>query len=111
MSFELFLSSDAERSVHEQLRWYEADEDRGGARLADRWLERLEAALHKLSGQPRRHGFAPENGRWMSHLSIRQVRFCPWKTSSAWRVLYVIDEEREIVTVLQIRHANRPFLI
>jgi plasmid stabilization system protein ParE len=111
MSFELFLSREAERCVHEQLRWYEADDERGGEVLADRWLVRLESTLNKLTEQPRRHGFAPENGRWMSHLEIRQFRFRPWKTPSAWRVLYVIDEARKTVTVLQIRHASRPFLI
>lgn len=111
MSYELLFSSEAERCIQEQLRWYEADEERGGEELADRWLERLVTAMDGLAEQPLRHGFAPENSRWMAHLEIRQLRFRPWKTLSAWRVLYVIDEAKEVVTVLQIRHASRPFLI
>jgi plasmid stabilization system protein ParE len=110
MNYELRLSSEAERCIEDQLQWYEADASNGGAELADRWLDLLEAALDILSGQPERHGFAPENGRWMPEISIRQMRFKPWKTPSAWRILYVIDEKARRVTVLQVRHEKRPLL-
>lgn len=110
MSFELRLSPEAVRSIEDQLRWYEADELNGGAGLADRWLNLLEAALDALCGHPARHGFAPENGRWMPSVSIRQIRFKPWKTPSAWRVLYTIDDQAKLVTVLQVRHEKRPLL-
>lgn len=108
--YELRLSSEAERCIEEQVQWYEADERNGGAELADRWLNRLEAALEALSEHPERHGFAPENGRWMPEVSLRQVRFKPWKTPSAWRILYAIDDRAGLVTVLQIRHGKRPLL-
>lgn len=110
MDYELLLSSEAERCIEDQLLWYEVDEMRGGAELADRWMDLLEIALDTLRQHPERHGFAPENGRWMPQISIRQMRFKPWKTPSAWRILFVIDEQAARVTVLQIRHEKRPLL-
>jgi plasmid stabilization system protein ParE len=108
--YELRVSPEAERCIDEQLLWYEANERNGGADLAVRWLDLLEVALESLSRHPERHGFAPENGRWMPAVAIRQMRFQPWKTTSVWRVLYVIDETAKWVTVLQVRHERRPLL-
>jgi hypothetical protein len=71
-------------------------------------MDLLETALDMLGQHPERHGFAPENGRWMAGVSIRQMRFKPWKTPSIWRILYVIDEKARQLTVLQIRHEKRP---
>ena len=110
MNYELRLSTEAERCIEEQLLWYEAAETHGGVEIADRWLDLLESALDTLSQHPERHGFAPENGRSMPEICIRQMRFKPWKTPSAWRVLYVIDEKAKRVTVLQVRHEKRPQL-
>lgn len=110
MDYELLLSSEAERCIEDQLLWYEADESRGGVELADRWMDLLETALDTLSQYPERYGFAPENGRWMPGISIRQMRFKPWKVPSAWRILYTIDEQAARVAVLQIRHEKRPVL-
>lgn len=110
MNYELRLSTEAERCVEDQLLWHEADEAGGGAELADHWLDLLEIAFDTLKQHPERYGFAPENGRWMPGVSIRQTRFKPWKTPSAWRILYVIDEKAAGITVLQIRHEKRPLL-
>lgn len=110
MEFALLLSSEAERCIEEQFLWYEADDANGGLGLADRWMDKLEAALERLREHPERHGFAPENGRWRVDLAIRQMRFKPWKTPSTWRILYVVDKKAEKVTVLQIRHEKRPLL-
>ncbi len=110
MDCELLLSSEAERCVEDQMVWYEADEAGGGAELADRWLDLLETALDTQRQHSERYRFAPENGRWLPGISIRQMRFKPWKTPSAWRILYVIDEGAARVTVLQIRHEKRPLL-
>ena len=107
---ELRLSTEAERSIEAQLQWYEADAMNGGVELAERWLDLLEAALATLSQHPERHGFAPENRRWIPEISIRQMRFKPWKSPSAWRVLYVIDETARLVSVLQVRHEKRRLL-
>lgn len=110
MDYELLLSSEAERCIEDQILWYEADETRGGAELADRWLDLLETAFDTLRQNPERYGFAPENGRWIPEIPIRQMRFKPWKTPSAWRILYVTDEQLARVTVLQVRHERRPLL-
>jgi len=110
MNYELRLLSEAERCIENQLQWYEADATNGGVELADRWMDLLETALTALGQHPERHGFAPENGRWMPEIPIRQMRFKPWKTPSAWRVLFVIDENARLVTVLQVRHEKRPRL-
>jgi plasmid stabilization system protein ParE len=108
--YELRLSSEAESCIEEQLLWYEAEEANGGAELADRWMRLLEAAIDVLSHHPERHSLAPENGRWLPAITIRQLRFKPWKTQSAWRILYVIDTNAKQVVVLQIRHERRPLL-
>ena len=110
MNYGLLLSAEAEQCIEDQLLWYESDEGNGGAILADRWLDRLERCLQTLCQNPERYGFAPENGRWLPRIVIRQMRFKPWKASSAWRVLFVIDEKAACVTVLQIRHEKRPHL-
>ncbi len=110
MDYELRLAPEAERCIEEQLMWYESDPANGGAELADRWLDLLEDAFDELGQHPERHGFAPENGRWMTSVAVRQMRFKPWKTRSAWRILYVIDKAARQVTVLQIRHEKRPLL-
>lgn len=108
--YELLLSAEAERCIEEQLRWYEADEAHGGAELADLWMDLLETAFETLRQHPERHGFAPESGRWLPEVPIRQMRFKPWETPSAWRIPFVIDEEAARVTVLQVRHERRPLL-
>lgn len=110
MSCKLTLSDEAQRTIEDQIQWYEADEKHGGADLADRWLDKLEAALTKLATAPHRHGLALENGRWHPELEIRQMQFRPWKSGVGWRVLFVIDEKQRIVTVLQVRHERRRWL-
>ena len=39
MSYTLTLSEEAQRTIEEQIKWYEADEKHGGEELADRWLK------------------------------------------------------------------------
>lgn len=110
MNWELRISSEAEACLKEQKQWYESDEKHGGADLANRWLALIEVAMLELCKRPKKHGFAPENGRWNPELNIRQMRFKPWKTKSVWRVLYVLDETSGIITVLQARHEHRRLL-
>ena len=110
MNWVLHLSAAAEQSVDDQIRWYETDDRRGGAVLANRWLDRLQVALEKLRGHPQRHGFAPENGRWHSEVALRQMHFRPWKGKPGWRVIYALDQAEGVVTVLQVRHERRPWL-
>ena len=110
MEHELRLSSEAERGIEDPLQGDEADETNGGVELTDRWLDLLEAALASLSQHPERHGFAPENGRWMPGISIHQMRLKPGKKPPAWRVLFGNDDETRLVTVLLILPEKRPLL-
>ena len=111
MNWELRLSTEAQKTIDEQLAWYEADEKHGGTELADRWLAALEDALTtKLTDRPHRHGLAPENGRWHPEVEIRQMQFRPWKSGIGWRVLFVLDDKTHTITVLQVRHERRRWL-
>lgn len=110
MSYEVSLSKEAQRSIEEQLQWYEADAKHGGTDLADRWLALLESPLNKLTENPERHGPATENGRWHAEIQVRQLQFRPWKSGVGWRVLFAIDEELNVVTVFQVRHEGRRWL-
>ncbi len=110
MSYGWELSGKARISVERQIAWYESDERHGGTELADRWLALLEPALEKVAENPKRHGLAPENGKWHPDLEVRQLLFRPWKRKAGWRVLYTIDEKEKKVTVLQVRHEHRPWL-
>lgn len=111
MSYAVRLSDTAESNLEAQVLWYCSDDQRGGEGLGIRWLSLLHAALASLGKHPERYGFAPENGKWQQSLSIRQMVFRPWKSSAGWRVLYVIDEPALTVTVLQLRHEHRPWLV
>jgi hypothetical protein len=44
----LLLSAEAEQCIEDPLLWFEAEETKGGAELADRWIDRLEIALDTL---------------------------------------------------------------
>ncbi len=110
MSFLWNLADTAEADVDRQMIWDESDEAHGGADLGNRWNGLLELALTKLAVAPHRHGFAPENGKWMPQYEIRQMLFRPWKSGVGWRVLYTIDEARKLVTILQIRHEHRRWM-
>lgn len=110
MSYRVTFLAEAEQGIEDQIAWYEGDERHGGVELADRWLTKLQQAIRELESRPERFGFAPENGRWQPQLELRQMPFKPWKKKAGWRVLFVIDEENSIVTVVQIRHERRPLL-
>lgn len=107
MSYKLKISSQAAGEIRDQCLWYEADEQRGGIELSDRWMAALEKHLETLAEHPERHSTAPENSRWRPHLTIRQMLFRLWKNKAGWRILYVINEPKKTVSVLQIRH-ERP---
>ncbi len=110
MSYLWELSKPAKAAVERQLEWYESDQAHGGTELGDRWLASLERALEKLAIAPHHHGIAPENRRWNPQLEIRQMLLRPWKSGVGWRVIYTIDEDASLVSVLQIRHEHRRWL-
>jgi len=110
MTYLVKQTSSADECVASQVNWYHEDEQRGGEALALRWFDLQHVALAKLGNKPTRHGFAPENGKWMSKYEIRQMLFRSWKSGVGWRVLYTIDEGKKLVTIHQIRHEHRRWL-
>lgn len=110
MSFNWELAKEAKADVLDQIEWFESDEEHGGAPTADFWNSRLETTLEKLAEAPHRFARAPENGEWQQDLEIRQLLFRPWKSGAGWRVLFAIDEEARMVSVLQIRHERRRWM-
>lgn len=110
MNYRWELSDEAKEALDKQIIWYELDQKRGGAELADRWLEAFERACEKLVLNPLQCAFAPENGKWQSKIQIRQMLFRPWKSGVGWRVLYTIDDKQKLVSILQIRHEHRRWL-
>lgn len=110
MSYEVAVSRAGGSAIAEQVEWYRADEQHGGEELAAKWLAKLEPALASLAVMPRKHGLAPENGRWHPEIEVRQLLFRPWKSGAGWRVLFAIDDSVRVVTVLQVRHGRRRWL-
>ena len=110
MGYRVTFLAEAEQCIVDQIAWYEEDEINGGAELADRWPTKLEQSIFEFESRPERFGFAPENGRWEPQLELRQMPFMPWKKKTAWRILFVINKEESIVTIVQIRHDLRPLL-
>jgi hypothetical protein len=104
MKYRPHLSSEAQLSIEEQMIWFE---DGGGDELADEWLASLRETLDKLADHHERNGFAPENGRWMPNIVIRQKRFRPRKSKPGWRVLSTTNDSELTATIRQIRH-ERP---
>jgi plasmid stabilization system protein ParE len=110
MSYEVKQAIAADQCIVAQVEWYREDETRGGEALASRWFDLLHAAPAGLADAPHRHALAPENGLWMRRYEIRQMLFRPWKSGVGWRVLYTIDEDKKLVTILQIRHERQRWL-
>ena len=107
MNYRVRLASSGDASITAQVEWYRSEERHGGEELAERWFSKLHVALATLATAPMRHGFAPENKKWLPEFEIRQMHFRPWKSGVGWRVLYTIDEDAQFVTVLQVRHEHR----
>ena len=70
---------------------------------AARWYNRLEEAVYALQSHPGRCPAAPEAGE--SRRPLRHLLY--GKKPHVYRVLYEIDERRQLVTVLAIRHGAR----
>ncbi|MGA9600218.1 MAG: type II toxin-antitoxin system RelE/ParE family toxin [Methylocystis sp.] len=71
--------------------------DAENSRRARDWFNELEALVFSLDQSPGRGAACPEDR------ALRQLRF--GKRRDVYRLLYSIDEERQIVTVLHIRHS------
>lgn len=110
MSYAVTMAPEGQANIAEQIEWFESDEKHGGEALAQTWMLKLHAALADLAQMPGRHGQAPENGKWRAEFEVRQILFRPWKSGVGWRVLFVIDEPKRLVSVIQIRHERRRWL-
>ena len=71
---------------------------------AERWLDRLEAAVAELDHNPERFGVAPENDT--HDIEIRQLLF--GKRRGRYRILFTIRDQT--VTILDVRHGMRRWL-
>ena len=70
---------------------------------AARWYNGLEKAVHALAFYPHRGAAAPEARRWK-----RKLRHLLYgKKPHIYRVIYEVDERRQAVWVLTIRHGAR----
>ena len=100
----------AERSIDEQIDWLFSNPGGDGKRLSEKWSDEFDIVLESLAFHPERNGFAPENGKIFHGVEIRQKRFRPWKGKPGWRVLYMVDDNEGVVTILQIRHERQPWV-
>lgn len=110
MKLRVVLSREGRTCIEEQIDWFKSDEKHGGQELAEKWFHKLHEALATLSDKPGKHAFAPENGRWLPEVELRQMPFRPWKSGFGWRVIYSVDQKQGVVTVLQVRHERRRWL-
>jgi plasmid stabilization system protein ParE len=107
MNFTWELSDYGKEAINDQILWYEQNVYPDGDQLADRWFTEISDAFAVIAKAPMRFGFAPENGKWLPELQIRQMLFRPWKSGVGWRVLFAVDEDAKLVTILQVRHEHR----
>ena len=67
------------------------------SRQARDWFNELEVVVFSLDQNPNRGAITPEDE------TLRQLRF--GKKRNVYRIIYSIDEQRQIVRVLHIRHS------
>jgi toxin ParE1/3/4 len=70
---------------------------------AARWYNGLEQAVYALASYPHRCPVAPEAGR--TKRKLRRLLY--GKKPHVYRVIYEVDERRQAVRVLTIRHGAR----
>ncbi len=73
------------------------------SQAASRWYKELEEAVYALVNRPQRCPVAPE-ARKMER-KLRHLLY--GKKPHVYRVIYEVDEQRQIVWVLTIRHGAR----
>ena len=89
----------AERDLDTLLKQINAVDSVGAAH----WFNGLEEAIYTLERLPRRCPVAPESKR--AKRPLRHLLY--GKKPDVYRVIYEIDERRQIVTVLTIHHGAR----
>jgi toxin ParE1/3/4 len=79
------------------------EKNASGSPAAARWYNGLEGAVYALQSHPYRCPAAPEAGQ--SRRPLRHLLY--GKKPHVYCVIYEIDEQRQFVTVLAIRHGAR----
>jgi plasmid stabilization system protein ParE len=79
------------------------EKNASGSPAAARWYNGLEGAVYALQNHPSRCPVAPEAAK--SRRPLRHLLY--GKKPHVYRVIYDIDEQRQLVTVLTIRHGAR----
>lgn len=88
----------AERAVRDLRRLYQTINADASA-LAETWFNALEEVILSLDKHPARGAAVPEDRRLRQLLHGRKP--------NVYRVIYDIDEQNQVVTVLHIRHGRR----
>jgi len=90
------LTRRAARDLDYLYSWIKADESIAAAR----WYNRIEKAVYSLERFPSRCPVAPESDK--TNLRLRHLLF--GKKPHVYRIIYAIDDQRNAVRVLTIRH-------
>jgi plasmid stabilization system protein ParE len=103
MAYAVELTHRAERDLNEIYDYIDAEH----SEQALRWLNGMDQAISTLKHFPRRCPRAPESR--ISGMKVRHLLYGP--DANVYRVLFEIDDTRQIVWILTIRHAARDLLI
>jgi plasmid stabilization system protein ParE len=103
MAYAVELTLRAERDLDDLYEYLSAEQ----SAVARRWFNGLEKAIFTLERFPRRCPRAPEARR--ASRPLRQLFY--GNRPDVYRILYEIDEPRQIVWVLTIRHGARDALV
>ncbi|MGD0224533.1 MAG: type II toxin-antitoxin system RelE/ParE family toxin [Terriglobia bacterium] len=97
-----YLVESAARAVRDLESLY-VEKNAAESHAAARWFNELELAVYALASYPHRCPIAPEARR-----AKRKLRNLPYgKKPHVYRVIYEVDESRQAVLVLTIRHSAR----
>ena len=93
MAYLVELSTRAEQDLNHIAQRISA----GESAAAVRWFDGLDKAISTLESFPRRCPIIPESKK--TKQGLRHLLY------GAMRIIYEIDEERELVTVIAVRHS------
>jgi mRNA-degrading endonuclease RelE of RelBE toxin-antitoxin system len=99
VTYRVELTARAERD----LEWLFVEKNAAESKAAARWFNGLEEAVLSLEDYPSRCPAAPESKK--AKLPLHQLLY--GKKPHIYRVIYKIDERRQVVYVLTIRHGAR----
>lgn len=100
MANKVIVQRRAERDI---IATYEYIVGRGAPQGARNWYLGIKRAIESLAAMPSRSNVAPESEK----LGIELRELLHGKRSSAHRIIFLVDEIRQEVHVLTVRHAAR----